>query len=227
MSSQNGEDGIVAALLDAVGTTNSFVVEFGVEDGSECNSARLLRECGWSGLLIEGDDRHFEKLVHLYGASPQVRVAHRFITAENIAQILTEYGAPHDMDLLSIDLDGNDYWVWKALDAYHPKIVIIEYNAAHPPPELWVMAYDPRHVWRGDTYFGASLASLAALGRSRGYALLATDTNGVNAFFLRRDLLDRCPYPERTAEEAYHPPGYHNASGALGHPPGDGPFVRI
>jgi hypothetical protein len=227
VSSQNGEDGIIAALLDAIGTTNRYVVEFGVEDGNECNSARLLRECGWNGLLIEGDDGHFDSLERAYAASPRVHVAHHFITAENIAQILVEQGVPTDMDLLSIDLDGNDYWVWQALDGYRPRVVVIEYNAAHPPPERWVMAYDPQHVWRGDTYFGASLTSLAALGRSKGYALLATDAHGVNAFFLRRDLLELCPYPERTPEEAYHPPGYYNISGTLGHPPGDGPFVRV
>ena len=225
--SQNGEDGIVAAIFDSIGTTNTFTVEFGVGDGRECNSAHLICDLGWSGLLIEADERLFSGLAERYQGFPKARLAHRFVTAENIAQILAEQEVPVEPDLLSIDVDGNDYWVWKALDAYRPRVVTIEYNAAHPAPGLWVMAYDPKHVWRGDSYFGASLASLVALGKRKGYALLATDSKGVNAFFLRRDLLTTCRFKERSPKSAYHPPGFVNASGTYGHPPGEGPFLRM
>lgn len=198
-----------------------------MEDGSECNSAYLLRDCGWRGLLIEGDDRSFEALRERYAHSEGVRLEHRYVTAEDVVQILVAHDVPAEFDLLSIDVDGNDYWLWKALDVYRPRVVVIEYNASHAPPERWVMAYNPTHRWKGDNYFGASLASLTALADVKDYALLATDTCGVNAFFLRRDLLARSAFGERTPQQAYHPPGYIGASGALGHPDGEGPFERI
>jgi hypothetical protein len=98
--------------------------------------------------------------------------------------------------------------------------VAIEYNPTRPPPERWVMAYDPDHRWRGDGYYGASLASLEALGARQGYALVGTDTRGVNAFFVRADLLARAGFPRRTALEAYHRSAY-------GQTPSDGPFVAV
>ncbi len=227
VSSQNGEDGIIEALFSAIGTTNKTVVEFGVEDGQECNSARLIRDCGWNGVLIEADEARYRQLVANYAAFPQARLANRFITKDNIADIFREHAVPAEPDLLSIDLDGNDYWIWQALDAYRPRVVVIEFNSAHAPPERWVMEYDADHRWRGDDYFGASLESLAALGRAKGYALLCTDSLGVNAFFLRRDLLGVSGYPERTARQAFHPPGFMGSTGTRGHPAGSGPFRRI
>lgn len=224
--SQNGEDGIIAALFGSIGTTNRYVVDFGVEDGSECNGAHLLRDLGWHGLLIEGDDRSFAALSERYSGNDSVELEHAYVTAENVGRIFAAHKVPVELDLLSIDVDGNDYWIWKALNDYQPRVVVIEYNASHPPPERWVMAYNPQHRWRGDNYFGASLASLTALANVKGYALLATDSCGVNAFFLRRDLLALGPFPERMPEQAYHAPGYVGAAGGLGHPPGDGPFER-
>jgi hypothetical protein len=227
ISSQNGEDGILTAIFDAVGTSNRYVVEFGVEDGIECNSAHLLRDCGWRGFLIEGDDHQFQRLRERYRNNTRVQLAHTFVTVENIASIFAAHHVPNEPDLVSIDVDGNDYWIWKALESYRPRVVVIEYNASHPPPELWVMAYNSEHRWKGDSYFGASLASLARLGNAKGYALLTTETRGVNAFFLRRDLLAKSRFPERIPEQAYYPPGYVGATGALGHPFGEGPFLRI
>ena len=225
--SQNGEDGILEALFHAIGTTNKFVVEFGVENGRECNSGNLIRNCGWSGLLLEGDERLFGELAATFAGFPNVRLAHHFVTAENISDIFREHGVPREPDLLSIDVDGNDYWIWKALDAYRARVVVIEFNSVHAPPERWVMQYNPAHRWRGDSYFGASLESLAALGKRKGYALMATDRLGVNAFFLRRDLLKASPFPARSPKRAFHPPGFLNERGSIGHPWGDGPACRI
>ncbi|TGU44557.1 hypothetical protein EN829_071795, partial [Mesorhizobium sp. M00.F.Ca.ET.186.01.1.1] len=96
-----------------------------------------------------------------------------------------------------------DYWVWQALAAYKPRVVIIEYNASFPPPQKMVVAYDPSFAWNGTTYFGASLTSLAELGKKLGYALIGTDSRGVNAFFVRRELLGLARFAERTPQEAY------------------------
>jgi hypothetical protein len=187
-----------------------------VEDGRECNTAALVR-AGWNGMMIEGDPQKFAALSRTYADAPTVRLVNAYVSAENIAALFAENGVPRELDLLSIDIDGNDYWVWEALAAYRPRAVVIEYNATHPPPERWVMTYNPTHRWGDDTYYGAGLASLAALGERLGYALIGTDVRGVNAFFVRDDMLPAVRFPRLTAAEAYHPP-------TVGHRPGDGPF---
>ena len=215
-SSQNGEDGILEEIFRRIGTRTPFFVEFGVEDGRECNTAALVR-AGWNGMMIEGDPDKFAALAVTYADAPAVRLVNAYVSAENIASLFAANGVPVELDLLSIDIDGNDYWVWEALAAYRPRVVVIEYNATHPPPERWVMAYNPAHRWGDDTYYGAGLASLEALGAQLGYALIGTDVRGVNAFFVRDDVLPAARFPRRTAAEAYHPP-------TVGHRPGDGPF---
>jgi len=215
-SSQNGEDGILHEIFRRIGTTTPFFVEFGVEDGRECNTAALVR-AGWQGLMIEGDPAKFRALSANYADAAGLRVVNAYVTAENIATLLAANGVPRELDLLSIDIDGNDYWLWEALAAYRPRVVAIEYNGAHPPPERWVMTYNPGHRWGDDTYYGASLASLAALGARLGYALIGTDSRGINAFFVRDDVLAAARFPRRTPAEAYHP-------NAVGHRPGTGPF---
>lgn len=215
-SSQNGEDGILAEVFRRIGSGDRYVVEFGVADGRECNAAALVR-AGWNGVLIEGDPAAFRALARTYAGVTGLRLVNAYVDAENIAALFREHGVPSAFDLLSIDIDGNDYWIWEALAAYRPRVVVIEYNAAHPPPERWVMAYDPAHRWAGGGYYGASLASLEALGTRLGYALIGTDDNGVNAFFVRENLLGRVRFPRRTAAAAYHPNAY-------GQPAGEGPF---
>jgi hypothetical protein len=215
-SSQNGEDGILHEIFRRIGATAPFFVEFGVEDGRECNTAALVR-AGWNGMMIEGDPQKFAALSVTYADAPAVRLVNAYVTAENIAGLFAANGVPTELDLLSIDIDGNDYWVWEALAAYRPRVVVIEYNATHPPPERWVMTYDPAHRWGDDTYYGAGLASLAALGARLGYALIGTEVRGVNAFFVREDVLPATGFPRLGAAEAYHPP-------TVGHRPGDGPF---
>lgn len=169
--SQNGEDGIIEAILARVGTTNRYFVEFGVEDGKVCNTRRL-REKGWSGLQMDPLD------------PPGPGVEREFVTAENIESLFKKYGVPREFDLLSIDVDGNDYWVWRAISGRRARVVVIEYNATVPPGESRVIAYDPRFRWDGTDYFGAGLSALAKLGRSKGYTLVACNSNGVNAFFV-------------------------------------------
>jgi hypothetical protein len=218
--SQNGEDGIVREVFRRIGTTNRFFVEFGVEDGLECITARLARRERWSGVMIEGSPQNFAALDANYRAFPDVKRIEAFITRENIADLFSAAGVPSEFDLLSIDIDGNDYWVWEALAAYHPRMIVIEYNATRPPPERWVMAYNPAHEWKRDGYMGASLASLEALGTRLGYALIGTDEKGVNAFFLREDVLAAGRFPRLDAAAAFHPTDY-------GFQPADGAFEAI
>ncbi|GAC1388522.1 MAG: hypothetical protein NVSMB31_02650 [Vulcanimicrobiaceae bacterium] len=202
--SQNGEDGILREIFARIGQGSKFFVEFGVEDGTECNTALLTRRGGWHGVMIEGSPEKHVQLDRNYASYPTVRRVHSFITRENIVEIFEQANVPREFDLLSIDIDGNDYWIWESLYVYHPRVVVIEYNATRPPPERWVISYNASHRWNEDGYMGASLSSLQALGKRLGYALVGTDEKGVNAFFIRNDLLAGSRFPELSAEQAYH-----------------------
>lgn len=185
--SQQGEDGIIEEIFRRIGETNRYFVEFGVETGLECNSARLARECGWSGLFMEADPDEFPILQANYAPYPGVRCVRAMVHPTNIQQLFADAGVPPEPDLLVIDIDGNDYWVWKAVVDYRPRVVVVEYNAFYPPPSRWVMAEDPTFSWKQTDYYGASLGALSRLGKSKGYDLVGTDSRGVNAFFVRSD----------------------------------------
>lgn len=204
--SQNGEDGIINAIFGMIGTTNNYFVEFGAEDGMQCNTRYLSKYKGWKGLLMDGADR------------PGTDVKQEFITAENINQLFAKYNVPNEFDLLSIDIDGNDYWVWKAIDSrYTPRVVIMEYNACIPYAPPVTIPYDASFSWDKTTYYGASLSAMESLGKSRGYALVATDRNGVNAFFVRNDLVSG-NFVQRSGQELYHPAAFKGVQGKA-HPP--------
>jgi hypothetical protein len=180
-------------------------VEIGVEDGTECNT-RLLRENGWEAIQFDCVANY---LVH-----------QEYVTAENITEIFEDYDIPRDFDLLSIDIDSNDLWVWNALDeSYTPRVVCIEYNAKIPPSDAKTVAYDPALVWDGSDYMGASLRALWLVGLKKGYSLMYCDNNGVNAFFLRDDLVGGT-LTAKTPEEAFKPPQYgeHRYGAYTGHP---------
>jgi len=206
--SQNGEDGILREIIRRIGSGSRYFVEFGVEDGIECNTAFLSRAFGWSGLLIEGSPEKFALLERNYEKYPRVRRMQSFITRENIVHLFKQAGVPKEFDLLSIDIDGNDYWIWEALGDYKPRVAVIEYNATRPPPERWVIEYNPGHRWNDDGYTGASLSSLEALGKRLGYSLVGTDEKGINAFFIRNDLVTASRFPVLGPEAAYHPNDY-------------------
>ncbi len=171
--SQQGEDGILEYIFYKTGTSNKYFVEFGVGNGNECNT-RLLREMkGWQGLWMDSG-KHNNHHIH-----------QEFITAENINDIFRKYNVPRNFDLLSIDIDGNDYWVWKALDTvYAPRVVVIEYNSKYAPSKSKVIEYDPNFKWDCTDYFGASLLAHVKLAEAKGYSLVCCDSKGVNAFFV-------------------------------------------
>lgn len=202
--SQNGEDGIIAEIFKRIGTTSEFFVEFGVEDGLTCNCAFLARHQGWGGLFVEGADEYYRRALDNYRRFDKVKVLQRFLTAENILETMRDCGVPHELDLLSIDVDGNDYWLWSALRELRPRVVVIEYNAAYRPPARWVMEYKSDHQWDGSDDFGASLAALCDLADATGYDLIGTDRTGTNAFFMRSDITAESGLPRLSAEQAYH-----------------------
>jgi len=179
--SQNGEDGVLERIFDLIGTSSKYYIEFGGYDGYLCSNVRYLREfLGWDGLLMDGG---FEDLA--------INLQREFITAENINDLFEKYRIPHDVDFLSIDIDYNDFYVWKALsDKYRPRVVVVEYNATHTPHEDKVVEYSPYYSGDGTNYFGASILAFYNLGRKKGYSLVYAERNGVNLFFVRDDLLD-------------------------------------
>jgi hypothetical protein len=138
--------------------------------------------------------------------NPRVAVRKEFITAENINDLFRKYEVPSQFDLLSIDIDSNDFWVWQQIAA-RPRVVVIEYNASIPPNESRTIAYDPTFVWNGSDYFGASLLALKELGRRKGYTLVYCERAGVNAFFVADELLGADFKPLRI-EEIYRLPNY-------------------
>lgn len=223
--SQNDEDGIIQEILARVGAPNSTFVEFGVEDGRQSNSTLLLYK-GWRGLWIECSDKHYVGITEHFGTqlqSGQLQLAREFVDAENINRLVAQAGLG-EIDCLSIDIDGNDYWVWKAIEA-RPRVAILEYNGKFRPPMRWVMEYNPAHRWDGSDYQGASLQSLADLGREKGYTLVGCSLAGVNAFFVRDDLVqDR--FSKDDVERLYNPPRYYAGRYLLtGHRKmGRGPF---
>jgi hypothetical protein len=217
--SQQGEDGILEEIFRRIGETNRYFVEFGVETGVECNSARLARECGWSGLFMESEEAQFAGLTANYAAFPGVTCVRAVVTSENVQELFTAAGVPAEPDLLSIDIDGNDYWIWKAITDYRPRVVVVEYNPFYPPPARWVMAEDPNFRWQRTTYFGASLAALSRLGKAKGYELVGTDSHGVNSFFVRADCLTDA-FLDPAAQYHFSPFTY------APHPHVDGPSVE-
>ena len=217
--SQSGEDGILAEIFGRVGTTERRFVEIGVGDGLENNTTYLLAR-GWQGLWVEGSGsavrrarEHFREPI----ARGSLAIEQAMVTAESIGALLANASVPAEFDLLSIDVDRNTYYIWAALTAYRPRVVVVEYNSTVPASDEWVVAYDPAKVWNRTSYFGASLKSYELLGRRLGYSLVGCGLAGTNAFFVREDLLGQHFLPPFTAENHYEPPRYWLARVRPGH----------
>jgi hypothetical protein len=211
--SQNGEDGILFYLFSLLGTTNRYFVEFGIEDGRECNTGNLSLNFGWRGLLIEGSAEYAASAreyyaKHLGEQRDNVKVANAFVQPDNINQLFKDNGVPSEIDLLSIDIDGNDYWVWQAVNVTSPRVVVIEYNASMGAERSLSTQYDPMFDrWKyhdSGYYHGASLAALTKLGESKGYVLIGCDSLGINAFYVRKDVVES-KLPTLTPQQAFFP----------------------
>jgi hypothetical protein len=196
-SSQNGEDGIVLHLFSRLGVkAGCTFVEIGAGDGRECNSAVLALHFGWRGLLMDGDSGHVDTARRYYQRrlgpeADRVSVTGAFVTAENVNKLLAGHGWHGEIDLLGIDIDGVDYWIWAALDQVSPRVVVIEFNAGLGAERSAVVPYRPDFDRFADDptgcFFGASLGALTQLGAAKGYVLAGCDSTGTNAFFVRAD----------------------------------------
>jgi hypothetical protein len=226
--SQSDEDGMIQEIFRRIGTTDRRFVELGAGDGSENNTAYLLA-CGWSGGWVEGDPARAaacEAAGAVANAEGRLRVVGATVTRDNVDRLIARTGISGEIDLLSIDLDGIDYYVLERLRSLNPRAVVAEYNASYRPPVRWIVAYDDAFTWDGTSYFGASLGAYEDLMRARGYALVGCNLAGVNAFFVRNDCVGDLFEAPFTAANHYEPPRYYlvGVFAALsGHPPQIGP----
>ena len=193
--SQWGEDGIIQFLINHVKIDHNVFVEFGVEDYQESNTRFLLQNNYWSGLVIDGSPENISKIQ----ADPiyfkhNLTAISAFVDKDNINNLLVKHGISGDIGLLSIDIDGNDYWVWQAINVIRPAIVIVEYNHRFGPDRSVTIPYDKYFVrskaHHSMIYYGASLKALCNLGSKKGYTFVGTTRSGGNAFFVRKDLKD-------------------------------------
>ncbi|MBG90236.1 MAG: hypothetical protein CL521_00285 [Actinobacteria bacterium] len=200
-SSQHGEDGVLEKIFEVIGTTNKYYVEFGVEDGRECNVRYLKEHHGFQGLLMDGG--YENKDINLQKA---------FITAENINSLFEDYHVPMAFDLLSIDIDYNDFWVFQALSSsYQPRVLVLEINASISPDLDQTVPYDPKQSWDGTRYYGASLLAMTRLARSKGYELVYMESSGTNAFFIQQEILSALKlrfYKQGDIRSLYRYPAY-------------------
>lgn len=204
--SQNGEDGVLEKIFSIISTTNKYYVEFGVQNGTECNTKNLRVNHGFNGLLL--DNMNEDEDINLHK---------EFITAENVLDIFQKYDVPFTFDLLSIDIDYNDWWVWKRIGSiYKPRVVVIEYNASHKPSQNKIVKYNKNAAWDHTNYFGASIEAMYKLGRYLGYNLVYAESKGVNLFFVRQDI---APFQKNTnnVSNIYKMPKYGTIDNGYGH----------
>jgi glycosyltransferase involved in cell wall biosynthesis len=187
--SQNGEDGVLAEILRRIGTPTRWFVEFGVESGREGNSIYLADVAGWSGLFIEADPERFRALSKKYEAAERITTIEAVVNPNNVEELFERAGVPAEPDILSIDVDGADYWIWQAIESYRPRVVVIEYNSLLDAHRALVQPADAG-PWDGTDYFGASIGAIALLGERKGYRIVHAESSGVNAFLVRSDLAE-------------------------------------
>ena len=194
--SQNEEDGIILYIFKHIGIKTKRFIEIGVENGTECNTTNLLKNFGWKGVQIEGDKKLYQdakiKMKEILDMKiKNLKLLNVFVKIENINQIIKKNTFNQELDLLSIDIDGNDFWIWKTINCIKPRVVIIEYNSFFGPKLSATIKYDSNFNWdhkNNKSYYGASLKALEKLGKKKKYTLAGVDRNGVNAFFIRNDL---------------------------------------
>lgn len=217
--SQYDEDGLLDEVFARIGTEQRVFVELGVGDGLENNTAALLVG-GWSGVWVDADARQCERIRSVFAdalSSERLTLVEAFVRAETIDGLLEPLGLPQDVDLLSIDIDGNDYWVWERISAVRPRVVVIEYNASFGRTAAVVQPYDSDAVWDETSAFGASLAALDSLAGRKGYRLVGCSNAGVNAIFVRNDLGADLFQEPATPRVHFEPPRFGAAG--TGHVP--------
>lgn len=204
--SQWGDDGIIQYLVHHLRIEPRRFIEFGVKTYQESNTRFLLCNDNWRGLVLDGSRAHINAIQRsdLYWQHELTAVA-AFIDRSNVNDLFRQNGFIGDLGILSIDIDGNDYWIWEAIDVVDPVVVIIEYNSVFGGECAVTVPYVADFVrtkaHHSNLYFGASLKALCMLGERKGYQLVGCNSSGVNAYFVRKDRLG--PLRPLTCRDAY------------------------
>ena len=195
--SQQGEDGILGRIFELIPPKNRWCVELGALNGiHHSNTRHLIADLGWSGVLIEPDQTYYEKWEQVYADTPRVHTVNAFVdfsSEHSLGAELSRTPIPKDFDLLSLDIDGNDYHVWESLTEYQPRVVVVEYNPSIPNDISFIQARDM------SVQQGSSARATVELGERKGYTLCAVA--GVNLFFVRNELFASLCLPKRTLAE--------------------------
>jgi hypothetical protein len=194
--SQRGEDGIIQCLIKHIPITNKVFIEFGVEDYMESNTRFLMMNDNWSGFVMDASDRNIKSIKKRdWFWKYDLKVQKAFIDKDNINDILTETNFK-DIGLLSIDIDGNDYWIFEKINftELNPAIIIVEYNALFGNERAISVPYDKNFnrtkAHFSNLFFGASLPALIYIAEKKGYSLIGCNDAGSNAFFVKKEFVE-------------------------------------
>lgn len=209
--SQFEEDGMLLFIFSVIGMGNKTFIEIGSDDGINSNSANLVFNFGWHGLFIDGNKRSIDRGKKFYGKHPHPwayspKFACQLVKRENINQIIKEAGFSGEIGLLSIDIDGNDYWIWDALEVVRPQVVIIETHNEFGFEDI-VVPYDSDYFFPGKhpVYHGASPVAMTKLAKQKGYRLVGANELGFNFIFVKNGIADEL-IPEVSVESVLHHP---------------------
>ncbi len=204
--SQFGDDGIIQYLIHNMDVSNRRFIEFGVEDYTECNTRFLLLMGDWSGLIIDGSAENIRKVKRseIYWKY-DLKAEAAFVTRENIDEIFSRHSFSGEIGLLSIDIDGNDYWIWEKIEVVKPDIVVVEFNSVFGGERKITIPYDAAFARTGahfsNLYYGCSLGALCHLAERKGYYLVGCNSAGNNAYFVRKEKIGNLSI--FTAREGY------------------------
>ncbi|WP_155771210.1 hypothetical protein [Alteromonas mediterranea] len=204
--SQFGDDGIIQYLVNCLDIKIKKFIEFGVENYNESNTRFLLENNNWQGLVIDGEIKNVQYIRNTenYWRHDLTAIC-EFVTAENINKLITNAGFDGEIGLLHIDIDGNDYWVWKAITVVRPTIVVVEYNSLFGKERCITIPYEPGFArfakHHSGLYAGASLNALCQLARDKGYCFIGSNSAGNNAYFVLRESVG--PLPILSCEQGF------------------------
>lgn len=208
--SQFEEDGILLYLFSLIPPKNRKCVEICAGNGRECMTANLIINHGWWGYLFDGMDSNVQSGKRFFANNKDTFLhpptfTKAWITAENVNEQLLSSGVSGPVDMLSLDLDGMDYWVWRAVTAIDPVVVVCETHNATPIARAVTVPYDPKFVCESENYRGASLEAMCRLGKEKGYRLIGTHRFGFNAFFVKNGFGEEF-FPEVSANSCLADP---------------------
>lgn len=212
--SQNDEDGILLYLFSRIGARTRCSVEICAGNGIECNTANLLLNHRWTGLLVDGAQENIATATRFYQSRPETMywppaIVKAWLTRGNVNAVVRDAGCSGEIDLLSLDVDGVDYWLWEALDSVWPRVVVLEYNHLLGPDVSVSVPYRDDFVAEfthyGGDYAGASLRAFVRLGERKGYRFVGTNSIGTNAFFVRNEVSSELVPAARPEDAFSHP----------------------